>query len=191
MTPVEFVSIFFVALSLSADCFAVALGGSVSVRKLRDFHVFRTALAFGIAQAVMPVIGWVIGHTVVDYVASYAHWVVFGLLAIVGGRMIREAFRDQNEGKESADISRGFLLVSLAVATSIDSLAVGLSFGVLETSIVYASLIIGLVAFLITVLGFYVGRKAGGLLGKRARIIGGIILIGIGLRVLLTGLPGG
>jgi len=190
MTLAELFSILLIALGLSADCFAVALGGCISIKKLRYIQVFRTALAFGIAQTLMPVIGWAVGRTVVGYIASYDHWVVFGLLAIVGGRMIWEAFHEKDECKEGTDISRGFLLISLAVATSIDSLAVGLSFGVLETNIVYASLIIGVVAFLITNLGFYVGRKAGGLLGQRAKIFGGVILIGIGIRILLTHILG-
>ena len=160
------------------------------MRKLRYIQVFRTALAFGIAQILMPVIGWLIGRTVIDFISSFDHWVAFGLLFIVGARMIWEAFRDKDECQEGADISRGLLLLSLAVATSIDALAVGLSFAFLEINIVYAGLIIGLIAFSITHLGFWVGRKAGGVLGRRAKIIGGLILIGIGIRVVVTHLMG-
>ena len=190
MSAGELLSILFIALGLAADCFAVALGGGATIRALRYIQVMRTALAFGAAQAIMPVIGWAVGRTVVDYISAYDHWVVFGLLGAVGGRMIWEAFHEKEEGQGGTDISRGWLLISLAVATSIDSLAVGLSFGLIETNIIYASLIIGVVAFLITHLGFYLGRKAGSLLGQRARIIGGIILIGIGTRILVTHLLG-
>jgi putative Mn2+ efflux pump MntP len=189
MTVAELLSILFIAVSLSADCFAVALGGSASLKKQHYSQVFRTSLAFGIAQTLMPLIGWAVGRTVINIISGYDHWVAFGLLAIVGGRMLWEAFRERSRDdklKEGADISRGLLLVTLAVATSIDALAVGLSFAFLKVDIIYASLIIGAVAFVITGLGFYLGRKAGRLLGQRAKVMGGIILIGIGIRMLLS-----
>jgi len=189
MTVAELLSILFIAVSLSADCFAVALGGGVSLKNLRTIQIWRTALAFGIAQIIMPVIGWAVGRTVIDLISGYDHWVAFGLLAIVGGRMLWEAFHEKPGGerlKEGADFTRGFLLFTMSVATSIDALAVGLSFAFLKTDIVYSSLIIGAVAFVVTALGFYFGRKAGQLLGQRAKIIGGLILLGIGIRILLS-----
>jgi putative Mn2+ efflux pump MntP len=185
MSDVGFLSILFIALGLSADCFAVSLAGSISLKKFRYIQVFRTALAFGSAQALMPLIGWLVGRTVINYISAYDHWVAFGLLGIVGGRMIWEAFHEKEEGRKNTDITRGWLLLTLAIATSIDALAVGLSFAFLEINIGYAILVIGLVTFCISTLGFYIGRKAGSLLGQRAKIIGGIILIGIGLRILL------
>lgn len=194
MSLPDILSIILIALSLSADCFAVALAGSVSIKNLRMVQVLRTAFTFGLAQAVMPVIGWLIGRSLIDLVSEYDHWVAFGLLTIIGGRMIWEALHEEEENKKGADISRGWLLLTLAVATSIDSLAVGLSFptlGITEPGeIVLAVSVIGVTAFLITILGFYLGRKAGKLLGERAKIIGGIILIGIGIRVLLNHLLG-
>ena len=123
MSVSDLFSILLIAMGLSADCFAVALGGCISMRKLRFMHVFRTALAFGIAQTIMPIIGWLVGRTVINYISSYDHWVSFGLLAIVGGRMIWEAFHEKDECKEDNDISRGWLLLTLAIATSIDALA--------------------------------------------------------------------
>lgn len=186
----ELLSLIFIALSLSADCFAVALGGSVALRKIRYSQVLRTALAFGGAQTLMPVIGWLIGSTLIRFISNYDHWLAFGLLAFIGGRMIREAFHEKEEREDCTDISRGWLLVTLAFATSIDSLAVGLSFALIEVNIAYASLIIGGVAFLITGAGFYAGRKASSLLGQRARIFGGVILIGIGIRIVVTHLLG-
>jgi manganese efflux pump family protein len=186
MTWTEFISTFFIALSLSADCFAVSLGGSCGLPRLRYIQVFRTALAFGLAQSIMPALGWLAGRTVINYIANYDHWIAFGLLAVVGGRMIWEAF-DKKEGEKAGmDITRGWMLVTLALATSIDALAVGLSLAFLKTNILIAALIIGVVAFVISNLGFYIGRKASDVLGQRARIIGGIILIGIGLRVLIS-----
>ncbi len=186
MTWNEFISTSFIALSLSADCFAVSLGGSCSLPNLRYIRVFRTALAFGLAQAVMPTLGWLAGRTVNTYITGYDHWIVFGLLAIVGGRMIWDAFKSQEGGKVDIDITRGWLLFTLAVATSIDALAVGLSLAFFETHILLAAFIIGVVAFLMSNLGFYLGCKVGSVLGQRARLIGGIILIGIGLRVLIS-----
>ena len=190
MSLADFAATFLIALSLSADCFAVALAACISQKNLRFIQVFRTALAFGIAQILMPVIGWSVGRTVINYISSYDHWAVFGLLLLIGGRMLWEALHEKEECKEGTDISRGFLLVTLALATSIDALAVGLSFAFMQINIVSASSLIGGVAFLITLLGFYFGRKAGRLLGERAKIIGGIILIGIGIRILLSHLLG-
>jgi manganese efflux pump family protein len=190
MDSTDILSLLFIALSLSADCFAVALGGCVSIAKLKYIQVFRTALAFGAAQSIMPLIGWLIGSTVINFIAGFDHWVAFGLLSAVGGRMIWEAFHEKDADQKSVDITRGILLFTLALATSIDSLAVGLSFAFIQVNILYACLIIGVTAFIITNLGFYLGRKAGHVLGQRAKIAGGIILIGIGLRVLLSHLLG-
>lgn len=133
----------------------------------------------------MCILGWLAGQTVVNFIAEYDHWVAFGLLAIVGGRMLWEAFHDEDEGHESADMTNGLLLLTVSVATSIDSLAVGLSFAFLKVNIWLASLTIGVTAFTITAVGFLVGRKAGQLMGKRADVVGGIILILIGLRILI------
>jgi len=190
MSITDIVSTVLIALSLSVDCFAVTMGGCVSLRNIRYIQLFRTALTFGLFQAVMPVIGWLAGSRVVEYIQSYDHWVVFALLAVVGGKMIWEAVRGEDECKPGADITRGLLLFSMAFATSIDALAVGLSFAFMETDIVFSVIVIGVVAFLITHLGFLVGKKAGSVLGTRAKIIGGIVLIGIGLKVLITHLIG-
>ena len=186
MDIAEIISLVFIALSLSADCFAVTLGGSVSIKNLKYSGIFRTALAFGIAQAIMPVLGWLIGSTLIELISSFDHWVAFGLLVVVGARMIWEAFHEKSQKSELTDITRGFLLITLAFATSIDALAVGLSFAFLKINIIFASLMIGIVAFSITHLGFYLGYKARGFLGQSAKIVGGLILIAIGLRVLLS-----
>jgi manganese efflux pump family protein len=134
----------------------------------------------------MPVIGWAVGRTVIGFISDYDHWIAFGLLLIVSGRMLWEAFRTNDKCQEPTDITRGWVLISLAIATSIDALAVGLSFAFLKLNIVYSSLIIGTVAFLLTILGFFLGRKAGSLLGQRAKIGGAIILIIIAVRILLS-----
>ncbi|MBI4304287.1 MAG: manganese efflux pump [Chloroflexi bacterium] len=186
----DLISILLIAIGLSADCFAVAVSGSVTLRTLSFIKVFRTAFTFGFFQGMMPVIGWLAGRTIAGIISAYDHWVAFSLLALVGGHMIWESFRREKGKGEVTDISRGVLLLVLAVATSIDALAVGLSLAFLENGIVQASIIIGLVTLLVTAGGFWIGRKAGGLRGKRAKLVGGIVLIGIGTRILLSHLLG-
>ena len=146
----------------------------------------RVSIAFGLFQALMPVLGWLLGLTIAELIAAYDHWIAFALLAIVGGRMIWQSFGKKEDNSENTDISKGFLLLVLSVATSIDALAVGLTFAVIEISILPASLLIGIVAFISTALGFSLGKKIGHLVGKRAEAIGGIILIGIGIKILLS-----
>jgi len=181
----DIISIVLIALSLSPDCFAVAFSGSISMKTISPAQILRTAFAFGGFQTIMPILGWLVGQTVVDFIAGYDHWVAFALLALVGGRMVWEAFRSADD-REGTDISRGVLLLALAVATSIDALAVGLTFAFLKTNIWFACSAIGVIAFVATVAGFVSGRKAGVLLGKYAEIIGGVILIGIGIRILVS-----
>jgi len=186
MDGLGFLSVLVIAIGLSADCFAVAFSGSISMQRITPFQVTRTALSFGLFQAMMPVLGWLVGRTVVDAVASYDHWLAFVLLAFIGGKMIWESFRTEESCPAGTDITKGVTLLTLSVATSIDALAVGLTFAFLEVNITLASITIGVVAFLVTVIGFMAGRKAGKLMGKRAEAIGGLILIAIGLRILLT-----
>ncbi len=186
MSGLDFGSVLLIAVGLSADCFAVALAASTSARGTSRLDALRVCLAFGVAQAVMPVLGWLAGKTLVGLISGYDHWVAFALLLIVGGRMIWESFRGEKSEARERDFSKGFTLVVLAVATSIDALAVGLSFAFLSVSIVVPVLTIGVVAALITGVGFLVGRKAGRVLGERAETLGGVILIAIGLRILLS-----
>lgn len=186
MENIDFLYVLFIAIGLSADCFAVALSGSISMRTLSRLQVFRTALSFGLFQTLMPLLGWLAGRTVVELVAQYDHWVAFILLALLGGRMIGQSFRSRDGQRENSDMTKGLLLLTLSVATSIDALAVGLTFAFLEVNIALASSVIGLVAFVATALGFLLGRRAGKLIGRQAEAIGGMILIAIGLRILLS-----
>ncbi len=134
----------------------------------------------------MTLLGWWAGSRIIDFIASYDHWLAFGLLVFVGGRMIWESLHaKEGEEEKKTDITRWRYLVILAIATSIDALAVGLSFAFLKVNLALASVTIGITAFIITILGFLAGKKLGELVGKRAEIIGGVILIAIGLRILL------
>lgn len=184
-----FLSIILIAIGLSADCFAVALGTSCADRNISRFKVVRIASSFGFFQALMPLIGWLAGKTIVGLIEHYDHWVAFALLAFVGGRMLWESYHHKKEDKQG-DISRGLMLLTLSVATSLDALAVGLSFAFLEVNIWLAIAVIGATAFAISIIGFLMGRKVGQVFGKRAEAIGGLILLGIGLRILITHLMG-
>ncbi len=185
MSELDILSILFISLGLSTDCFAVALSGSISMRSVSSLQKLRTSLTFGFFQALMPILGWLAGRTVINLIVDYAHWIAFILLVLIGIRMIWESTREKKDHKK-IDITRGFILLTLAVATSIDALAVGLTFAFLKVNIVLASSLIGIVAFMVTMLSFVIGRKTGELIGKRAEAIGGVILIIIGLRILLT-----
>ena len=187
VSPTGFVSIFIIALGLSADCFAVSLAAGVELRRVPSRLAVRVSLAFGIFQAGMTLLGWVAGSSVIDYISDYDHWLAFGLLAAIGGHMLWEAFHEnEGEDRRSARIASWPVLFVLAVATSIDALAVGLSFAFLQVHIFDAALTIGLVAAVMTVFGLYLGRRVGSLVGRRAEIVGGLILIGIGVRILVT-----
>jgi putative Mn2+ efflux pump MntP len=180
-----FLSVFIIALGLSADCFAVALSSSISKRGLSIWQGLRVGLFFGVFQSAMTLLGWWAGSRIIDFISSYDHWLSFGLLCIVGGRMIWESLHEKEDEHKITDITRWWLLFVLSVATSIDALAVGLSFGFLQINIATASLTIGAVTFIITLAGFLAGKKLGEIVGKRAEIIGGIILILIGVRILI------
>ncbi|MDD4984620.1 MAG: manganese efflux pump MntP family protein [Dehalococcoidales bacterium] len=179
-------SIFLVAIGLSADCFAVALSGGISRKNHSWPRRLHVSFSFGLFQALMPVLGWLAGRTVVEFIADYDHWIAFALLAIVSGIMLWESFRPERSQDKEIDITKGLLLITLSVATSIDALAVGLSFAFLKVNIGVASLTIGAVAFLVTMIGFVVGKRASKMIGKRAKTLGGIILLAIAFRILLS-----
>ena len=185
MSGINELQVLLIALGLSADCFAVTLSGSVTMRTVSFIQVLRTAFTFGVFQGLMPVLGWLAGKTVVDLIGGFDHWIAFVLLSLIGIKMIWGSFKGGEENKQ-LDITRGLTLFTLAFATSIDALAVGLTFAFLEVNIVSAGLIIGAVAFFISIFGFYLGKRVGRLLGKRAEAFGGLVLIGIGLRILLN-----
>ncbi len=184
--PMEFSAILLIALALAVDAFAVALAAGVSLCRVNGRQVFRLAFHFGFFQAGMNILGWLGGLTVRPLIETFGHWLAFVLLSFVGIKMIWEAVREAKEESEGADPTRGRMLITLSVATSIDSLAVGLSFAVLQVSVWLPALIIGLVASALTVLGFRLGCLLGATsrLGSRAEIAGGLVLIGMGLKIL-------
>jgi putative Mn2+ efflux pump MntP len=160
------------------------------MKTITRFQILRASFSFGLFQAIMPLLGWLAGRSFVKFIGNFDHWLAFALLAFVGGKMIWESFRPEREETQPTDFTKGWSLLTLSVATSIDALAVGLSFAFLQVNIASACLTFGLTTFILTVIGFVIGRKVGEFVGKRAELVGGLILIAIGLRILLTHLLG-
>jgi putative Mn2+ efflux pump MntP len=168
------------------DAFAVSIGLALSRAGLSKSGTFRIAFAFGFFQFLMASIGWLAGSNIQKYIQSYDHWVAFGLLLIIGGKMIFESFSPQEDGETKRnDPTKGSALFILSVATSIDSLAVGLSLAVLKVNIFYPAAVIGVVAFLMTNLGAKLGPVLGRLFGRGVEFAGGAILIAVGLKILI------
>ena len=175
------------SLALSLDCFAVALAAGTRSRENRTREALRVALAFGSFQAGMPALGWIAGKAVLNFISGFDHWIAFLLLAIVGTRMIREG--TGVHGEKPVSLATGPLLL-LAVATSIDALAVGATFAFLDTGILFPCLVIGLTTFGISLLGVFLGGVIGERWGEAVEVLGGVVLIGIGVRILATHLAG-
>ena len=180
----SFSSTLVIAIGLGMDAFSVAVGVGANARAISFRPVFRLSFFFGLFQVVMPIAGWSAGASVANYIAGYDHWIAFGLLALVGGKMIMESFNEETRD-HTVDPTKGLMLIILSVATSIDALAVGLSFAFLKISIFYPSIIIGVVAFVMTAVGMLFGEKLGKIIGKRVEVLGGLILIGIGVKILI------
>ena len=176
-------------VGLAMDAFAVAVCKGLSMKKINYGHAFMIALFFGVFQAMMPFLGWALGTQFKDYIVSVDHWIAFVLLAIIGGKMLKEAFESGKKEEEAADDDGGKLnykeLFLLAIATSIDALAVGVTFAFLNVNIYLAIAIIGVVTFLLSFVGVVIGNIFGSKFEKGAQIAGGVILIGIGLKILL------
>jgi putative Mn2+ efflux pump MntP len=181
--------ILFIALSMAMDAFAVSLGVGSQDETIGRRPVFRLAFHFGFFQFFMPVVGWLAGLTIARIIANYDHWIAAGLLSFVGIRMIISGV---NPGKEDnrSDPSRGWTLVLLSIAVSIDALAVGLSLGIIGSSIWFPAVIIGVITGLLSWLGLRLGNKLGEKFGKRMEISGGVILILIGVRIIIDHLAG-
>jgi len=188
----SFWALFFIALGVSADAFAVALGKGLHMTRLNVRHAVVIAVTFGAFQALMPLLGWLLGSTFAQYIAPFDHWVAFGLLALVGGKMLHEAFSSHADQEKDTDRLNLRELAVLAVATSIDALAVGVTLAFLPVSIGWAVLLIGVTTTVLTFVGVLVGRRMGATFGKPAEIAGGVILIAIGASIVLehTGVLG-
>lgn len=176
-----------IALGLSMDAFAVSVTSGTTITHDRLKSALTAALFFGTFQAFMPVIGWFGGLEFSDFVIGYDHWIAFSLLALIGGKMIHESVTtDPCERVENLLNLR--VLTCLAVATSIDALAVGVNFAFLDISIIVPVAVIGIVTFTLSFLGVYIGNRFISIFENRIEIVGGLILIGIGIKILLEDL---
>jgi manganese efflux pump family protein len=173
-----------IAVGLAMDAFAVSIGAGTGGQVTDLRSKIRLAFHFGLFQAGMTLIGWLAGSTIQRWITGIDHWVAFGLLTYVGVNMIRSGLGKGDEAKHP-NPSKGATMVFLSVATSIDALAVGISLAMLSIPAIYPSVVIGLVTFGLSSFGLMAGNKLGEKFGKRMEIVGGVILMGIGLRVLI------
>jgi putative Mn2+ efflux pump MntP len=184
------IPVLLIAVSLSLDAFTVSIGAGICIPGLQKRYALRAAFFFGLFQFFMPLFGWLLGHSFATYIEAFDHWVAFGLLVFIGGKMIFQSLgrsgkqpREDDSGK--TDIRNIKTLLLLALATSIDALAVGVSFSIIGENILGASALIGAVTLAICLFGFECGRRIGVVLEKWAEPCGGIVLIGIGVKILV------
>ncbi|EQB4854879.1 manganese efflux pump MntP [Klebsiella pneumoniae] len=179
------------AFGMSMDAFAASIGKGATLHKPKFSEAVRTGLIFGAIETLTPLVGWGFGMLASQFILEWNHWIAFILLVFLGGRMIVEGFRGDSDEACEAPHRHGFwLLVTTAFATSLDAMAVGVGLAFLQVSIVTTALAIGCATFIMSTLGMMVGRFIGPLLGKRAEILGGIVLIGIGSEILWSHFAG-
>ena len=178
-----------ISVGLAMDAFAVSITAGLTLAPVTARHTFRLAFHFGLFQFLMPILGWLAGKELASEISAYDHWVAFGLLAFVGIKMLRDA-RGHRQPESRTDPTRGLMLVTLSVATSIDALAVGLSMAFMHVSIWIPSVVIGLVAAALSAVGIGLGSRLGPRCGRWAEALGGCLLLLIGTRILLSDLLG-
>ena len=188
----NFIALIFTAFALSMDAFAVSITKGMTIKNLKKSTALKMALAFGVFQGAMPLLGWALGISFESYIKSIDHWIAFILLGFIGFNMIKGFFDDRKEENTSElefsattdvdDLSNKEIIM-LAVATSIDALAVGISFAFLNVSIIPAASIICIITFLVCVVGVFVGNKVGDIFNGYAELVGGVILILIGFNI--------
>ena len=180
----SFLEILLIGVGLSMDAFAASVCKGLNMRKFYLLNAIIIGFMFGLFQALMPLTGWFVGIHIAEDIAFIGHWIAFGLLAIIGGKMILESSKDCGNEKKTGiiDIKN---LIMLSIATSIDALAAGITFSCMNVDIVFPIIIIGLITFVLSVVGVGIGNKFGGKYKQKAEIIGGIILILIGVKILI------
>ena len=178
-------TIILIALALAMDAFAVSIASGVTIKHLKIRHALTIGAWFGLFQAFMPLAGWLGGLKLRTFIGGVDHWVAFGLLSFIGGKMIYESFQIEAVEKKT-DPLEIYVLFVLSIATSIDALVAGLSFAMLNVSIILPVLIIGLITFLLSVAGVWIGDRCGHLFENKIEVLGGLLLIGVGAKILLT-----
>jgi len=184
-------SIFLIAIAMSTDAFAAAVGKGASMRNPRFPEALRAGLIFGTIEGLTPVVGWALGSAASRYITAWDHWIAFTLLVLLGAHMIRAGFRQGEDEDSEAPRRQGFwALASTGLATSIDAMAVGVGLAFLDAEIAVVAVVIGLTTLVMVTLGIMLGRTLGRLAGKRAEIAGGVLLILIGAAILHEHLSG-
>lgn len=178
-------TIIVIAVGLSMDAFAVAVSSGVTVKQLKLSSALKMALFFGGFQAIMPIIGWLAGVGVRNYISGFDHWIAFGLLTVIGAKMIYESVKINQEERSKKDPFKVFTLFLLAIATSIDALAIGTTFALLNLLIAVPVIVIGCVTFAFSFAGAYIGNKFGHFFENKIGMFGGAVLICIGIKILL------
>ena len=178
------ITIVIIAFGLAMDAFAVSVASGLAIKKLKVHHALRIALFFGAFQAVMPAIGWLAGLSLRNLISEFDHWIAFILLAAIGGKMIYESFKLESD-KKQIDPLRIDVLLMLSIATSIDALAVGVTFAFLNIAIIWPVAVIGVITFGTSFVGVFIGDRFGHIFESKIELIGGLVLIAIGLKILL------
>jgi len=185
----EIITIFLIAVSLAMDAMAVSVSNGIAIIDFKPIHAIKIGIYFGFFQFIMTVIGYVAGNSLSSSIKVYSSFISFILLLLIGSKMLYEAIRNNKEENVEANTAKNLLtakrLILLAIATSIDALAVGVSLVSLDCNIKLATIIIGIIAFIFSFSGGILGEKIGKLFKQRAEIVGGIILVGIGIKILL------
>lgn len=180
----DFLTLLIISFSLTLDTFAVSVTTGLIINHIKFRSATRIALILAMVQALMPLIGWLVGSLVKNLIMDFDHWIAFGLLTLLGIKMIWEGMKHPDE-RQDFNPSKFSVLLGMAIATSIDALIVGVSFGLVETNITLAVIMIGAMTYIVAMLGMLFGKLAGSLLGQRMEIVGGLCLIGIGVKILL------
>jgi len=173
----------FIALALAMDSFSVAISNGMANKTFKTTKALKISVFFGFFQAIMPIIGWYAGAHILDLISSFDHWLAFFLLTVIGSKMIYESIKNGPD-KLASSLSIKVLLI-LSIATSIDALAVGLSLSLLNVSIMTLAIVTGVVTFVLSFFGVYIGGRFGCILKNRVEALGGLILVAIGLKILL------
>jgi len=184
----SFFEVFLISVGLAMDAFAVSVSNGILLNDIRFHSAFRFGLFFGVFQFFMPFVGWLCAKNFKDAIESFDHWIAFILLVLIGGKMFHDSFKDKDDNIISdKNILSFYNMVMLSIATSIDALAVGVSFAFFSDglSIFQASAVIGFTTFILSYFGVYLGKKIGGVIHKNAEKVGGLILIGIGIKILI------
>lgn len=179
----DMITVVLIAFGLAMDAFAVSVTNGVTMKPLRINNALKIAIFFGSFQAIMPAIGWLGGFSLSGFISDIDHWIAFGILSMIGCKMIFESTKTKQNKKKIESLNI-YILFMLSIATSIDALAVGLSLSFLKIYIVTPAIIFGVITFLLSFLGVFVGNRAGHFFESKIEIAGGLILIGIGAKIL-------